>query len=81
MGQPHTIGVRPQDLGVAASGAKSAVEMGVYALERLGKETVVILQDRSGNSHRMLVPPRFDATVGGRVHVELDPSRAFLFNE
>ena len=49
----------------------TSLRMVVKGLERLGRESVLILEDEDGTRHRMLVDPSVSRTAGERVGVEL----------
>ncbi|MEM7021958.1 MAG: ABC transporter ATP-binding protein [Pseudomonadota bacterium] len=76
-----TLGVRPQHLAVSAEAIPHALPTTVFALEHLGKESVVIVEDGGGNRLRALVAPDFNAKVGDRLFVAPDPSRCLLFDQ
>jgi ABC-type sugar transport system ATPase subunit len=75
-----TLGVRPQHLAVATEPVAGALPATVFALEHLGKESVVIVEDAGRNRLRALVPPDFDAKVGERLFVMPDPAHCLLFD-
>jgi ABC-type sugar transport system ATPase subunit len=75
-----TLGVRPQHLAVATEPAAGALPATVFALEHLGKESVVIVEDAGRKRLRALVPPDFAAKVGERLFVMPDPARCLLFD-
>lgn len=74
-----SIGVRPQHIRIAEPGTSNSPVMEVYAVERLGKETVVVLRADSGDSYRALTDPGFTAAVGERVTVVPDLAHAHVF--
>jgi ABC-type sugar transport system ATPase subunit len=75
-----TLGVRPQHLAVATEPVAGALPATVFALEHLGRESVVIVEDARRNRLRALVPPDFDAKVGERLFVMPDPAHCLLFD-
>ncbi|WP_284946968.1 ABC transporter ATP-binding protein [Acidisoma cladoniae] len=74
-----TLGVRPQHVRVTAVDAPGAVPATVYALEHLGRESVVIADDASGNRLRALVEPGFHAKIGDRLGIAPDPAFCLFF--
>ncbi len=75
-----TLGVRPQHLAVTGQPATGALPVTVFALEHLGKESVVIVEDVRRNRLRALVAPDFAARVGDRLFVAPEPARCLLFD-
>jgi ABC-type sugar transport system ATPase subunit len=75
-----TLGVRPQHLAVATGPLAGALPATVFALEHLGKESVVIVEDARRSRLRSLVPPDFAAKVGERLFVMPDPAHCLLFD-
>jgi hypothetical protein len=52
----------------------------VYAIERLGKENVVVVvEDEARNIFRVLTAPSDKIAIGDRVFLSLDVSKAFAF--
>jgi ABC-type sugar transport system ATPase subunit len=80
-GRKVTMAVRPQHLRVQASAAAEAMPVTVFALEHLGKESVVIF-DAPGQAAKLraIVEPGFAARVGDRLHVVPDMAQAVLFD-
>jgi ABC-type sugar transport system ATPase subunit len=74
------LGVRPQHLAVHPEPRPGALPASVFALEHLGKESVVILEDRERNRVRALVDPEFEARVGERLFVAPAHERCLLFD-
>ena len=78
---PATLGVRPQHLHIQADAAEAAIPVTVFAVEHLGRESVVILEDDERNKLHALVEPGFAGRVGDRLHAAPDPERCLLFDE
>lgn len=76
---PVSLGVRPQHVRVSAPDAPGAMPATVYALEHLGRESVVITDDAAGNRLRALVEPGFHARIGDRLGILPDPRFCFFF--
>jgi len=74
-----TLGVRPQHVSVTAPEAPGAMPVTVYALEHLGRESVVIADDGAGNRLRALVEPGFQARIGDRLGIAPDPDLCLFF--
>ena len=77
---PATLGVRPQHLHIQADAAEAAIPVTVFAVEHLGRESVVILEDDDRNKLHALVEPGFAGRVGDRLHAAPDPRRCLLFD-
>ena len=77
---PVTLGVRPQHLRVQSVPAQDAIPVTVFAVEHLGRESVVIFDDANRNKLRALVEPGFAGRVGDRLHAAPDPARCLLFD-
>ena len=77
---PATLGVRPQHLRIHAGPGDGAIPVTVYAVEHLGRESVVILDDGERNKLHALVEPGFAGQVGDRLHAAPDPAHCLLFD-
>jgi len=77
----HYLGVRPQHVTISENSRTGSVPMEVYALERLGKENIVILRNSSGETFRVIVDPSVNCTIGDNVFIQPDMEHAYLFNE
>ena len=77
---PATLGIRPQHLHVHAESGNGAVPVTVFAVEHLGRESVVILEDDNRNKLHALVDPGFAGRVGDRLHAAPDPAHCLLFD-
>ena len=77
---PATLGVRPQHMQVHADAADASVPVTVFAVEHLGRESVVILEDDERNKLHALVEPGFTGRVGDRLHASPDPTHCLLFD-
>jgi ABC-type sugar transport system ATPase subunit len=76
---PTILGVRPQDLAVVGAEVPGALPAAVFALEHLGRESVVIAEAEKGLRLRSLVPPGFTARVGERLWFAPALARCLLF--
>ena len=74
-----TMGVRPQHVRVTSTDVAGAMPATVYALEHLGRESVVIADDDLGNRLRALVEPGFQAKIGDRLGIAPDPVSCLFF--
>ena len=74
------LGIRPQHLTLSLEDGAEAIPATVFALERLGKESIVILETSQREKMRVIVDPQFSSRVGERLFVTLDASQGFLFN-
>ena len=81
LGRRVTVAIRPQHLRVQAYEAADALPGTVFAVEHLGKESVVIF-DAPGQPAKLraIVEPGFAARVGDRLHVVPDMTQAVLFD-
>ena len=77
---PATLGIRPQHLHIHAEWRNGAVPVTVFAVEHLGRESVVILEDGERNKLHALVEPGFAGRVGDRLHAAPDPAHCLLFD-
>jgi ABC-type sugar transport system ATPase subunit len=64
---PATLGVRPQDMCVVAPEREHALQVEVFAMEHLGRESVLIADSGDGSKIRALVPANFRARMGDRL--------------
>ena len=74
-----SLGVRPQHMRLVESGSENGLQMTVTGLERLGKESVLILKDADDTPHRMLVDPSVSRTTNEQVVVEIQFDHALYF--
>ncbi len=74
-----TLGVRPQHVRVTAAAAAGTIPVVVYALEHLGRESIVIADDGTGNKLRALVEPGFHAKIGDSLGIAPDPAFCLFF--
>ncbi len=79
-GMGVTLGVRPQHLRISPEPV-GGLPVTVFALEHLGRESVLILEDERQNKLRALVEPNFKARVGDRLFASPDPKHCLLFDE
>jgi ABC-type sugar transport system ATPase subunit len=75
-----TLGIRPQDMRVVAADAEHALPVTVFALEHLGRESIIIAETQGGVKARVIVPPSFAARVGERLGLMPDPARCLIFD-
>jgi ABC-type sugar transport system ATPase subunit len=75
-----TLAVRPQHVQVLAAAAVATLPATVFALEHLGKESIVIFETAQVSKVRAIVAPDFQTQVGDILHVRFDPERALLFD-
>jgi ABC-type sugar transport system ATPase subunit len=76
---PLSLGIRPQHMRLVESPAEGTLQMTVTGLERLGKESVLILKDAGDTTHRMLVDPVVSREANEQVGVELQLDHALYF--
>jgi ABC-type sugar transport system ATPase subunit len=73
------LGVRPQHVALTEKQPEGALPVTVYAVERLGKENVVVVEDQAKNAFRALTEPSDKLAIGDRVFLVPDVSKAFVF--
>ena len=76
---PISLGVRPQHMRLVDSGSEEGLRMRVTGLERLGRESVLILEDADNTPHRMLVEPSVSKATSEQVTVQLLLDHALYF--
>ncbi len=74
-----TLGIRPQHMAVASHETPDALPVTVFALEHLGRESVVIGEDENRRKFRALVDPGFNAKVGDRLGMVPQAAFCMLF--
>ncbi|MFO1037566.1 MAG: ABC transporter ATP-binding protein [Geminicoccaceae bacterium] len=74
------LGVRPQHLTVSPAPRADGLPVRVFALEHLGRESVIIAETADRQKVRALVDPEFDAAVGDALHLVPDASRCLVFD-
>ena len=79
-GTGGVLGVRPQHLRISPE-PNGGLPVAVFALEHLGRESVLILEDERQNKLRALVEPGFKARVGDRLFASPDPKHCLLFDK
>jgi ABC-type sugar transport system ATPase subunit len=79
-GVPHWLGIRPQHMRISDGAVKHSIPGEVWAVERHGKENVVIVQTVDGGTMRVLTTPDVTISVGERIALTFDPERAYLFS-
>ena len=75
-----TLGVRPQHVRISREARNGALMTTVFAVEHLGKESIVIMEDRQQNRIRAIVDPAYSTGVGDRLFVTPDVGHAVLFD-
>jgi len=79
-GATHWLGIRPQHMRISDGAVEHAIPSEVWAVERHGKENVVIVQTVDGSSMRILTTPDVNLSVGEKIALTFDPDRAYLFS-
>ena len=79
-GSIHWLGIRPQHMRISDGSAAPSIPGEVWAVERHGKENVVIVQTVDGGTMRVLTTPDVATSVGEKVALTFDPERAYLFS-
>jgi ABC-type sugar transport system ATPase subunit len=74
-----TLGVRPQNVSVASPDAENVLPATVFAIEHLGRESVLIADTGTAAKVRVLVPANFTARVGERLGLRPDPAHCLAF--
>jgi ABC-type sugar transport system ATPase subunit len=73
------LGVRPQHVTLSTNCLRGSIPVQVYAVERLGKEDVVVANDEANSTFRVLTAPGLQNAIGDRAYLTLDLSYAHLF--
>jgi ABC-type sugar transport system ATPase subunit len=73
------LGVRPQHVALTEEGSEGALPVTVNAVERLGKENVVVVEDQARSTFRALTVPSDKLAIGDRVFLSPGVSKAFVF--
>lgn len=76
---PATLGVRPQDMHVVTPEREGVLQVEVFAMEHLGRESVLIAESGNGSKIRVLVSPNFSARVGDHLGLLPDAGQCLLF--
>jgi len=79
-GESVTLGVRPQHMTLSETPEEGALKGQIYAVERLGKETVVIVQYGGEVKFKAIVPPSFRQNMGAVVYVLPQIEHVYLFD-
>ena len=79
-GRSCALGIRPQHLTVAGEASPATLSGTVFALEHLGKESIVIVDHAQHDKMRAIVAPEFNARIGDSMLLAPDLDRAFLFD-
>ncbi|MBV9221427.1 MAG: TOBE domain-containing protein, partial [Methylobacteriaceae bacterium] len=74
------IAVRPQHLRVREEGGPGSLSATVFALEHLGKESVIILEMPDRTKVRAIVDPGVRAPVGTALQLDFDMEDALFFD-
>jgi ABC-type sugar transport system ATPase subunit len=77
---PATLGFRPQHLRLEPEARPGVLPTTLFALEQLGRETVLIMEDAERRRIRALVEADFTAAVGERCYLAPEPERCLLFD-
>jgi ABC-type sugar transport system ATPase subunit len=76
---PATLGVRPQDMCVVAPEREGALQVKVFAMEHLGRESVLIAESGDGSKIRALMPTNFRARMGDHLSLLPVSARCLVF--
>ena len=76
---PASLGIRPQDLRVSTTSSANAIAARIFAIENLGKEAIIILNDDTAQTFRSIVAPGHSYRIGDPVFLIPDLKRAHLF--
>jgi ABC-type sugar transport system ATPase subunit len=75
-----TLGVRPQHLTLRDEHKEGMLKGEIYAIERLGKETVVIVQCEDEEKYKALVSPPFAHRMGDLIYSQPQADHVYLFD-
>ena len=74
------VAVRPQHLYVQSEANTATLPATVFALEHLGKESVIILEAANQAKIRAIVEPGVSARVGSTLYIGFDMSKGLFFD-
>jgi ABC-type sugar transport system ATPase subunit len=74
------LGARPQHMHIGAEATPQSFHAQVYAVEELGKEAIVTVNDDNGERIRIYAPPRANWGRGDDVWITLDSDHVLLFD-
>lgn len=74
------LGIRPQHMCLLAEPTEHAFEAEVYAVENLGKESIVTVTDTTGEKSKILTGPDVDLRMGEKVYVRIDKEQTVFFD-
>jgi ABC-type sugar transport system ATPase subunit len=77
-GEEVDVGFRPQHIAISSQAIAGSAPATVYAVERLGKENVVVLEGETKETLRALTEPTANYAIGDRVFLVPDPSHAHI---
>jgi len=79
-GDKHwVLGARPSNIDISANPVSDSLRGRVYAVEQIGKETVVIIEYEGGRI-KTIIPPSFSYSAGDSVYALLQPEAIYLFD-
>lgn len=73
------LGVRPSNIDLSANPVSDSLRGHVYAVEQIGKETIVIIEYEGGRI-KTIIPPSFSYSLGDSVYVLPQPEAIYLFD-
>ena len=79
-GREVELGIRPQHLGLSDERVAGSVPATVYAVERLGKENVVVLEDEEKRTLRALTDPATSAKIGDQLFLIANVAKGHIFS-
>lgn len=79
-GKSVILGVRPHHMALSETPGEGALKGQIYAIEELGKETVVIVQHGSEAKFKAIVPPLFRHSMGDTVYGLPRVQHIYLFD-
>ncbi|TGS71736.1 ABC transporter ATP-binding protein [Mesorhizobium sp. M3A.F.Ca.ET.201.01.1.1] len=80
-GQEVVAAVRPQHVRASREAIENSFPASVFALEKLGRESVLILASKDFGTVRLLVDPHADFKVGEVVHGLFDPADVLFYDK
>ena len=78
--KPVTLGVRPQHMTLSETPKEGALKAQIYAIERLGKEVVVIVNYGDQAKFKAIMPPLFRQNMGDLVYALPQAQHIYLFD-
>ena len=77
---PMELCVRPENMSLERKETAGMIKAQVFAVENLGKESIVIVKSNAGEELRAIMTPQHDFRIGETAFIRPDTSQAHLFS-